>query len=103
MGQRRRRDREGFTGMVVRIVDEDEVDAFEAEAFEARLDRAEHAVGAEVPEPTMSRGDGESLGIQLTAGVRGLQPPTHLGGGDELVARVAPNDRPRRRSDRPRP
>ena len=90
LGQRRRRLLEGFPDVVVRIVDEDEVDAIEAEALEARLDRAEHPVTAEVPDPAMGRGDGEPLRIRLIAGVRGLQPPAHLRGHHELVARVGP-------------
>ena len=53
-----------------------------------RLDRAEHAVAAEVPDPTMGRGDGEPLGVRARRVVRGLQQPAHLGGHDELVAGV---------------
>ena len=63
--------------MIVRVVDEDEVDAIEAEAFEAGLDRPEHAVPAEVPDPAMGRGDGEPLWVRVAAVVRGSnQRPT---------------------------
>lgn len=48
-------------GVGVRVVQQDHVDTVDAEAVQARLQGAQHPVGAEVPDPAVGGRDGEAV------------------------------------------
>ncbi len=76
--------------MVVRIVEVDDVDPVQAEPLQAVLDRAAHAQGAEVPDPAVGGGHGETLGKVVAVQLPGrAQQPADLGGEDVLVPGAA--------------
>jgi hypothetical protein len=74
--------------VLVGIVDEQDVDAVQAKALEARRDRAQDAVAAVVAPAPVRRGHGEALVV--VAGHLGdrLEQPSDLRGQDELVTRA---------------
>ena len=112
---------ERLLGVVVRVVDERDVDPVEAEPGQARLQAARDAVGAEVEPPDVAGGDGEPLGVAAWRAVAraaaAAVPGGRAGGWAEAGSSSRPtlvqityssrgrcrSASPRRRSDSPRP
>jgi len=97
--QRRVRLAECLLTVVVRVVDERDVDAVQAEPAQARLQAAPDAVRAEVEPPDLGRRDVEARGVTgrpgpAGAGGRGrpggLEEAADLGGEHVLVSRTVP-------------
>lgn len=83
---------EGLVLVVVGVVEIDDVHAVEAEAFQARLQGAADAVGAEVPDAAVGGGHGEAVGEVVAARVGRLEKPAGLGGHRVRVAGQLPQD-----------
>lgn len=73
-------------GVVVRIVQVDDVDPVQAQPLQAGLQAPAYAVRAEVPDPLVGGGDGEAVGQVVAGGLRpGTEQSADLGGQDVLV------------------
>jgi hypothetical protein len=95
---------EGLFGVVVRVVEVDDVDPVEAEPFQAGLQAAAYAVGAEVPDAAVCGGHGEAVGevVAVPRPLGSRRRPTLV----EIVYSARGRSRraaPRRRSERPMP
>src|SRR5205823_4586408 len=70
----------GLFGVVVGVVEVDDVDSVQAEPFQAGLKAAAYAVGAEVPHAAVGGGHGEAVREVVAALAGGLQDAADLGG-----------------------
>jgi hypothetical protein len=92
--QRRIRLGERLLLVVVRVVDEHDVDAVELEPFQAGLQAAVYAVGAEIPLAVVGGGQGGEAvcgvgaegGLHVVDGVVGYEQAADLGAEGELLA-----------------
>jgi hypothetical protein len=86
VGQRRVALLDRLGPVVIGVVPEQGIHAVEAEPSQALLDRAEHAVPAEIPHPAVGRGNVETLVVApAVATAVWHEEPAHRRGHDELV------------------